>query len=201
MKTTMTFKRIRDFFKTYFLRGLFYIAPLILTVYILYSFLLWIYHLLPVKNIWYLLLSLIFLLTGITIIGFLGSGLLRSLFLTFEKILEGTPLVKVIYTSLKDLLDAFSGAKKKFDHPVLVKVNEQPLIYRMGFITKSTAELIGIEKKLVVVYFPFSYALTGEMILTPAENIEPIENIKSADAMKFILSGGITNIDISDKNE
>jgi uncharacterized membrane protein len=157
--------------------------------------------LLPVKNIWYLLLSLIFLLTGITIIGFLGSGLLRSLFLTFEKILEGTPLVKVIYTSLKDLLDAFSGAKKKFDHPVLVKVNEQPLIYRMGFITKSTAELIGIEKKLVVVYFPFSYALTGEMILTPSENIEPIENIKSADAMKFILSGGITNIDISDKNE
>lgn len=182
-------------FRRYFLRGLLYIAPLLITAYIIYKLFLGLYSLSPWKSVWSFIYTLLVIIGLITLVGYLGSGILNRVFLSTEKLFERTPIIKLIYPALKDLFDAFSAEKKKFNNPVLVKVNEHPPMYRMGFITQSDVPEIGKEKHLIAVYFPLSYALTGELLFVYAENIEPLPHIKAADAMKFIISGGVSGIE------
>ena len=56
----------------------------------------------------------------------------------FDRVLEHTPGVKFIYTSVKDFLEAFAGNKRKFDKPVLVNVDGAD-VWRVGFITHEDA--------------------------------------------------------------
>jgi len=95
----------------------------------------------------------------------------------------------MIYTSFKDLLLAFAGKDKKFNHPVLVKVNKVSNLEKIGFITQEDLSAIG-ENKLVAVYFLFSYTFSGELYLVPKEDIRHVD-LSGADAMKFIASGGV----------
>lgn len=113
----------------------------------------------------------------------------------FDRILEKTPGVKLIYTSVKDFLQAFAGNKKKFDKPVLVNVDGAD-IWRLGFVTQADAAQFGLADH-VVVYVPHSYALSGITYMVPPAKIKFLDNqhIKSADAMKFAVSGGVTEMD------
>ena len=95
---------------------------------------------------------------------------------------------------MKDIFEAFVGQKKKFDKPVLVKMSQTQEIERIGFITQKNLSQIGIEGNKVAVYFPFSYAITGELLIVPAENVSII-NASSAEVMRFIVSGGVTQIE------
>ena len=63
----------------------------------------------------------------------------------------------------------------------------------MGFLTNDKLEEMGLEGK-VAVYFPFSYNISGILYLVPASRIRPL-NISPAEAMKFILSGGVSEMD------
>jgi uncharacterized membrane protein len=91
---------------------------------------------------------------------------------------------------VKDLLGAFVGDKKKFNKPVLVRINKDNSLYQIGFITQPDLSDLGLND-MVVVYFPHSYAFSGFHYLVPRENIQPLD-IPGATAMKFIVSGGIS---------
>jgi uncharacterized membrane protein len=108
--------------------------------------------------------------------------------------MEKAPLVKVIYTSLKDLLSAFVGKEKKFNQPVLVKINGTDEIMRLGFITQEDLTFIGIEDRFVAVYFPHSYNFSGNLLIVPRKNVIKVSG-PSAEVMKFIVSGGVTDLD------
>ena len=47
---------------------------------------------------------------------------------------------------------------------------------------------------MVSVYLPHSYAISGWVIVTSAENVKPAEGFTAQKAMEFALSGGITTI-------
>jgi len=111
----------------------------------------------------------------------------------FDAILEKTPGIKFIYSSVKDFLEAFAGNKKKFDKPVLVNV-DGPDIWRIGFITQEDASHFELPEH-VVVYIPLSYAITGVTYIVPRKNIKQVDNINSADAMKFAVSGGVADVE------
>jgi uncharacterized membrane protein len=100
------------------------------------------------------------------------------------------PLVKLIYSSVKDLLAAFVGDKRKFDKPVLVTINKENNLHRIGFITQEDLSELGL-KDMVVVYFPQSYAVAGDHFVIPSSSVKPL-NISGPVAMKFIVSGGIS---------
>jgi uncharacterized membrane protein len=100
------------------------------------------------------------------------------------------PLVKLIYSAVKDLLGAFVGDKKKFNKPVLVKVNRENGLHQIGFITQPDLNALGLAD-MVVVYFPHSYAFSGIHYLVPRENIKPLD-VPGPIAMKFIISGGVS---------
>ena len=100
------------------------------------------------------------------------------------------PGVKVIYSSIKDILASFVGDKRKLTNPVWVKVNETPEIWRIGFLTQPSMDFAELSE-MVSVYLPHSYAISGWVIVTSKDNIKPAEGFSSQKAMEFALSGGI----------
>ena len=99
---------------------------------------------------------------------------------------------------MKDLMNAFMGKKKQFKQSVLVDMGAGFEAQRFGFITKNDLSDLGIGDDKVLVYLPFSYAISGEVLIIPKKNITPI-NASSTDVMKLIISGGVTSVELNDK--
>lgn len=138
---------------------------------------------------------LVFALLIILLMGILGSSIiLRPLFSTFDSALENTPFIKTIYSSIKDLLSAFVGSKKRFNKPVLVTINKENNVQQLGFITKEDLSELNMPKDHLAVYLPLSYSFSGNLVIVPSDHVTPID-ASSAEVMKFIVSGGVTDID------
>jgi uncharacterized membrane protein len=177
-------------FVRYFFQGLLLVAPIALTIYVLYTFFIWIDALLDIKGIPGL--GLIIILASLTFIGFLSSTfLVRPIVAWGERILNTIPIVNIIYSSVKDLLEAFVGNKKKFNHPVLVTLNATENVKRIGFVTMESVQELGINEDLMAVYLPHSYNISGNLYFVPTKNVQRLD-LPAAEVMKFIVSGGIS---------
>ncbi|NJK97636.1 MAG: DUF502 domain-containing protein [Bacteroidales bacterium] len=89
-------------------------------------------------------------------------------------------------------MEAFVGKEKKFNQPVLVKVNTISELEKLGFITESDLSDLGIKDK-VAVYFPHSYNFSGELFIVPVNQITQLD-VPAGNLMKFIVSGGVTKM-------
>lgn len=189
----------KRFFKTlikYLLQGLFYVVPVGVTIYLI----VWLVVKIDgIINLDIPGLGLVAILVGVTLIGFLGSHFFVSYLRPLDRAMEKTPLIKLVYSSMKDLMSAFVGKKKQFKTPVLVKMGEGIDFERVGFITKEDLSELGISADKVAVYFPFSFGINGQVLIVPKKNISTIQ-ASSSDVMKFIVSGGVTNVE-STENE
>ncbi len=187
----------------YFLQGLLFVVPIAVTLYVLVRSILWIDSLLPfqipvkipgLNQIEIPGLGLIVIFLVIAAVGFLGSRYIRNPFFVYlEKWIERAPLTKLIYTSVKDLINAFVGEKKSFNHPVMVLVQKETQLHRIGFVTKDDVTELGMTKEMVAVYLPFSYGFNGQLVIVPRANIKQID-ASGTDMMKFIISGGVTEL-------
>jgi uncharacterized membrane protein len=180
----------------YFLQGIAYSVPIGVTIYVLVELFSLTDSLLPTSIPG---LGILILAIAITAIGFVGSFLISlPLFSFLEGLLNRTPLIKIIYSSVKDLVNAFVGKKKSFDKPVLVKLYENSEIRRLGFLTDKGLKALkeNAKTELVSVYLPHSFAISGQLFLVPPSYVTPLEG-KSTDVMKYIIAGGVS----SDKNE
>jgi len=172
---------------TYFFRGLLFVVPIALTIYVIYLIIQFLDGILPIPIPG---LGILIMLAFITFIGFLASIFItKPLFDIFEKWVFKLPLINILYTSIKDLMSAFVGDKKKFNTPVIVKLSEG--MSRLGFITQDDLSIIE-EENLVAIYFPHSYNFSGNLYLVPRDNVRILNNVKSADIMKLIVSGGVS---------
>ena len=93
-----------------------------------------------------------------------------------------------IYSSVQDLMSSLVGTKKKFDKPVLVRMNNNLL--KPGFVTAKDLSKIGLSG-FSTVYFPHSYNFSGNIFLVDRKYIKPIKS-STADVMKYIVSGGVS---------
>lgn len=179
-------------FINYFLQGLLYIVPLTVTLYVVVWTFKKIDGILPFQ---FPGLGLIIIIALITIIGFVGSSIIASPINSFfQNLLKRAPLLKTIYSSVKDLMNTFVGKKKGFSQPVLIKLYEKSTIERIGFITNKDLSTIGIKEKKVLVYLPHSYAFSGQLFVVDNSYITPVD-ASSSEIMKLIVSGGVTEID------
>ena len=184
----------------YFLQGLLYTVPIFITLYVIYQIISSIggvvhslgIHIHPIVDPFIGFFSVIIL---VIFMGMVGSSLiLQPFFQLVDHNIERAPLIKTIYSSVKDLLSAFVGKKKRFNKPVLVVTNRNPEVQKIGFVTNEDLTELHIGNDKVAVYLPYSYAFSGLLIIVSKENITPL-NASSADVMKFIISGGVTEID------
>jgi uncharacterized membrane protein len=125
----------------------------------------------------------------------LSAGIFVTYFVTepmynwFQRIMNRLPIVKFIYSSIKDLTEAFVGDEKKFNMPVIVEVEGD--MKRIGFLTQSDLSSIGLPGESII-YFPFSYSFAGQVYVVKNEKIKPLD-MTAADAMKLVVSGGVTH--------
>lgn len=179
----------------YFLQGLILVAPFGITIYIVVLIFRFFNNL--IAGIFGDLFpfnvpgfGLLVVFIAITLLGLLARTVIaRPVKKMWNKLLDKAPLLKLVYSSLKDLMNAFVGKEKKFNHPVRVKVNLVSDLEKLGFLTREDLLELGIEGKMVAVYFPHSYNFSGEMFLVPAEHVTPLDASPS-EVMKFIVSGG-----------
>lgn len=180
----------------YLLQGILYIAPLGITAYIMYSLFTFMDGLLQTQLIKFFGieipgLGVLTLVLFLIFIGFIGRTFIAvPLKLLFRKIIERVPLLNFVYSAFNDLFKAFVGKEKKFNQPVLVKVNLNSDLEKLGFITEENLDILG-EKNKVAVYFPHSYNFSGELFIVPKEHIKPV-SMNSSDVMKFVVSAGLT---------
>lgn len=102
------------------------------------------------------------------------------------------PLFNTLYSSIKDFTEAFMGDAKKFNEPVLVKVNDMGL-KKIGFLTQKDLSSLGLEGE-VIVYFPFSYSLAGQVVVVESKYVSKL-NMSATEAMKLVVSGGVSGLD------
>ncbi len=127
----------------------------------------------------------------------LAAGIFVTNFVTepmynwFQRVMDKLPILKFIYSSIKDLTEAFVGDEKKFNHPVLVEVEGD--LKRIGFLTQGDLTSIGLPGESIV-YFPFSYSFAGQVYVVKNEKIKPLD-MSAADAMKLVVSGGVSHFD------
>ena len=189
----------------YLLQGLLYIAPIGLTVYIIYALFEFTDNLLQEWIIEYLKVKIpglgVFIIIAFLIfLGFIGQTIIALPFKrVFHKILNKAPLLKVIYSAINELLSAFVGKEKKFNKPVLVKVNMTSNLEKIGFLTEDDLLFLG-EKDKVAVYFPHSYNFSGEMFIVSKEQIRVLD-LPPAEVMKFVVSAGVAGMDNIDNNK
>lgn len=177
----------------YFVRGCLVAAPLGLTIYIVYATLQAVDGLLPIPIPG---LGLLITVVLLTLVGFLTSNVIgRSVVDLADRLLQQVPLVKLIYTSIKDLVGAFVGDKKSFNRPVSVRLGAGSPLLALGFVTRDVLDALTLPGH-VAVYFPQSYNFAGNLVLVPRELVQPLA-ISSSELMTFIVSGGISGLGIA----
>lgn len=193
-----------------FFQGVVVLAPIGVTIWVVVSLFNWVDNFLPnLLNFIFPLqfaevngqipkvtgLGFVVAITLVLIVGWLSSlFFVERLMSLFDKLLEKTPGVKIIYSSVKDFLEAFAGNKKKFDQPVLVNVDSTD-VWRIGFITQKNTEHFGL-KDFVTVYVPHSYAISGITYIVSVDRIKKMpKGVNASEAMKYVVSGGVTTVD------
>ena len=206
MKSPHIFKKAIQ----YFLQGLIILAPIAITMYAVTALFNFIDNILPsligyfspnllgsdaagnpkkIPGLGFILVTLIVILVGYISSSFIVSKLVDL----FDKILERTPGIKLLYSTVKDFFEAFAGNKRKFDKAVLVCI-ETTDVWQIGFLTQEEVHEFGLQE-YVAVYVPQSYAFTGRLYFVKRDRVRLLTDVNSAEAMKFAISGGVTTIE------
>jgi len=199
MKESFSFKKLFQ----YFLQGLIILAPIVITIWAVTSLFNFIDRILPdllekffpnTKDIYFTGLGFVVVILIVLGVGYISSSWVVSrLVMLFDNILEKTPGIKILYSTVKDFFEAFAGNKRKFDKAVLVNV-EANEVWRVGFITRQDLTEFGLHD-FVAVYLPQSYAFAGHLYFVKRERVRVLTDISSAEAMKFTISGGVADLD------
>lgn len=172
----------------YFLRGLAVVVPIVLTIYVVVIVFTRIDRLVewPFPGMGF----------GITLLSIIAIGVLtsnivgRSVVGVMDRIFVRAPLVKIVYSSIKDLVEAFVGDKRRFNRPVMVSMDPEGAIKAVGFVTRDELDTLSLPGHAAV-YLPHSYNFSGYLLLVPRERITALPG-EGSQWMPFVVSGGVS---------
>ena len=124
-----------------FFEGLFLLVPVVVTIVVVLK----VFEVIdgwlniPIPGLGFLITIILITLAGRLASNVFFKGALGSL----EKVLTRTPFIKLVYTSLKDLIEAFMGEKKRFDQPVMVALVPGGHAEAIGFVTRKSMDMFG----------------------------------------------------------
>ncbi len=145
---------------------------------------------------WYIPgMGLVAALAITVLIGLLSHVLLFQKLLSLgENILNRLPLVKTLYSAIKDFIDYFSpDSKQAMSKVVMVRIPGQDF-EQIGFVTREDFRPLSLTPTVddpVAVYLPMSYQIGGYTLILPRASITPID-MSFEEAMKLVLTGAIT---------
>lgn len=189
---SMQTRRTGRIILAYFFRGLLLLVPVTVIVWAAWRALAFLDGIIPTDIPG---LGILILLAIITVAGWLGTTILfQPLAEIGNEVLQRVPVVKTMYGALKDMMEALVGSKRKFDRPVLVRFGGGVDAERVGFITQEDLGHLGMGTEKVAVYFPHSFAWSGNLLIVPRANVTPLD-ANPADIMKFAVSGGVSKVE------
>lgn len=176
----------------YFVRGCLALAPLAATLFIIYQGF-------TIIDQWLGLripgLGFVITFALITLVGFLTSNVVGSGLVDMtEKFMRRLPIVKLLYSSIKDLIGAFMGQHATFNHPVTFPLSQESDIRVLGFITRQSLSRLGLPGH-VAVYLPQSYNVAGNLLLVPSDRVEAV-HAPTSEIVTFLVSGGISGLGV-----
>ncbi|MEX1081512.1 MAG: DUF502 domain-containing protein [Halofilum sp. (in: g-proteobacteria)] len=189
-----------------FLSGLLTLLPIAITLYLigwLASLLESLFGVIPeaiLPESWYV--PGMGILLGVVVIflvgAFLKAWIFRRLIEKGEEVLENLPVVKTVYTGLRDLLDFVSNARERGDLKRVVSVEIQPGVSVIGFVTddhagESFPELAvdgDDADHLVSVYLPMGYQVGGYTLYLPTSRLKTLD-LTVEEAMRVVLTAGV----------
>jgi len=172
----------------YFFKGLLFLIPIVVTLYVLYLIVSTVDQIFGfnIPGLGFLITIALVTTIGFFVSTFLARGAARFI----DNLFSRMPIVKMIYSAIKDLVNAFVGEKKRFNKPVLVNILPESTVRIVGFVTRESLDNIGMADSMAV-YIPQSYNFAGNLIVVPKEQVIPID-IESGKVMTFIVSGGVS---------
>tara|TARA_Y100000294_G_scaffold34008_1_gene29527 strand:- start:496 stop:1131 length:636 start_codon:yes stop_codon:yes gene_type:complete len=145
----------------------------------------------PVPGIGFLFLVLFIVLVGLLATNFFG----KKLFNLGELILHNIPLVRVIYISIKKVVDTISQARTPtFEKMVLVTYPRSELKV-LGIVASDTQGMVldKVENDSVNVFVPTSpNPTTGFLLIVPRQEIDFLK-MSVEDGLKMIISFGLVS--------
>jgi uncharacterized membrane protein len=184
-----------------FLTGLLTVLPIVVTIYVTVWMLTVLERffgkqiMLVVPDEWYRTgMGLLVAIAVVFAVGVLMHGyVFRRLFALLEWLMLEIPLVRSVYTAMRDLLGMFAEHKDEALQVVAITLPGDLRV--LGFITRadfSDAPPGIAQPGEVAVYLPMSYQLGGFTVFVPKDAVTPID-MSREEAMKFILTAGLRN--------
>jgi len=145
---------------------------------------------------WYIPgMGLVSTMAMILLVGLLSHVIIfQRLFEWGETVLARLPLIKTIYSALKDFFGYFSpDSRSGFSKVVMVRLPGQDF-EALGFVTREAFDDLPIDpvsEDPVAVYLPMSYQIGGYTLYLPRATLTPVD-ISFEDAMRLAVTGGVT---------
>ena len=184
------------------LTGLVAILPVFLTLYLLYWFAVtaetalgkMIRVVLP-DDLYWPGMGLVVTLLAVFLLGLLMHAyVFRRLFARVEQLLYHMPLIKTVYSAIRDFFNYFSPtSKREFEQVVSVSIGDTGMQV-IGFVTLAVSERLPEDfrgEDSILVYLPLSYMIGGYAVLIPRSAVRPLE-MNMEEAMRFTLTAGVT---------
>lgn len=200
-------------FRASFLTGLVVVLPVGLTIYVIWAVVGWIdgwvlplipggyqpnalmqYYFpgmdFPVRGVG----VIVFLLFTIAV-GWLARGLIgRSLINLAERLVDRTPVVRSVYSGLKQITETFfAKSEKSFDRTCLVQF-PRPGSWAVGLLAASVkgeiASRLPQDEEMIAVFVALTPLTSGMLIYVPARDVILLD-LKPDEAVKLIVSAGL----------
>ncbi|MEC9019067.1 MAG: DUF502 domain-containing protein [Nitrospinota bacterium] len=139
-------------------------------------------------------MGFVFLVLFIIAVGLVGTNFIgKKIVAMGEKLLHKIPVVRVIYTSIKKVVDTVSLTETpSFQKMVLITYPREPL-KTLGIVCCDTPKGITEGEKMLNVFVPTSpNPTTGFLFMLPEKDTQPLK-MSVEEGLKMIISFGMTN--------
>lgn len=196
--------------RNYFLTGLIICAPLVITAYLTWSFILWVdgwvkpylpraynpdtYLPFPIPGF-----GLVIALIAITLVGFLTANLIGRTIVNFgEAILSRMPFIRVVYKALKQIFETvLAEQSNSFKQTALIEYPRKGL-WSLVFVATETKGEVGVRlsetgEETLSVFLPTTPNPTSGFLLFVPKSQVVILEMSVEDAAKMIISAGLVS--------
>jgi uncharacterized membrane protein len=186
---------VRTWFKVRFIAGFFVTVPVVVTAWVLWLFYSEVDGFLSpiyegvlgrrVPALGFLTAVVLIFLMGVVATNVVGRRILQW----GERLLLHVPVVRRVYPAVRDLIEAFSPARRTGFREFVIVEHPREGAYTYGFLTRDVRVEGAKPEQLTSVYVPTNHLYLGDIVLVPPASVLPT-GLTIEEGIRIILSGG-----------